>query len=151
MTLLQQIRDRVIVLLNDFGSEQGIPEFTKRRWSTEEQLADGALRGAVLFYRETPQRPDMRFPVTTRSHFLAVQVVTATEQPEQIDDALEVARDWMIRQLGNTTLEGLVHDAEEGETVWETASEKMQRMHGAFTTLWRFRYQTNRSNLQLPS
>jgi hypothetical protein len=146
VTVLQDIRDRVIELLNENQpSGLNLPTFTKRRWMPGEELEENEIRGAVLFHRETPERRELRFPVTPRAHSLAIQIVTAVKNPDEIDDALEAARAFTVSRLGGATLEGLVHEVQEGESVWEVAN--LGRIHGAVTTLWGVRYQTNRSNL----
>lgn len=147
MTVLTDLRDRVIALLNDRPSGLDLPDFTftKERWTPDEELGAGEMRGAVLFHRETTQRRDMRFPLTRRTHFLAVQLVTAVNQPEDVFDALEPGRAFVVAQLGETTLDGLIHDLQEGETAWEQA--KLERIHGAVTILWAASFQTHRSDL----
>jgi len=146
VTILQQIRDGVIALLNQSGKPDGVPEeFTKRRWERDQELGAGEIRGAVLFHRESSRLPNRGAALTLREHMLAVQVVTAVAEPDEIDDALEEARAWIVARLGNTTLDGLVHDIVESETVWETA--RLERIHGAFSMLLRARYQTKRDDL----
>lgn len=149
-TLLQRARWAIVDALNQSGKGPGIPEFTTRRWLPSEILRQGEIRGAVLFHREAPSLAQgIGGAITRRTHNLAVQVVTAVANPDEIDDALEPARTWMVQQLGDTTLGGLVHSLEEGETVWETA--QLERIHGAFVTLWRLNFQTLRSDLTRPS
>lgn len=145
MTVLQDVRDAVIAALND-SPPALVPTFGKRRWLPGQELEAGEFRGAVFFHRESTQRVGgMRGPITQREHTFAVQVVTAVDEPSSIDDALEVARAWVVGKLGDTNLGGLVHDLEEGDTAWET--QNLGRVIGAVTTLWRARFQTNRSNL----
>lgn len=149
MTILQEVRDGVLILLNQAGKPAGVPDFTKRRWLPDEQLGECEVRGAVLFHRESPERPFLHAPITRRYHTIAIQVVTAVAEPDEIDDALEPARAWMVARLGAAGLDGLVHELQEAETVWETA--RLERIHGAFTTLWRASYQTPRDNLDTRS
>lgn len=143
MTILQQIRNAIMLALNESG---GPCTFTTRRWAADSQLAAGEVRGAVLFHAEQPSRVGGPGSVIVRrDHTIAVQVVTAVTDPADIDDALEDPRVWMVAKLGGNTLGGLVHELEEGNTVWETA--QLARMHGAFIAQWRPRYQTRHDDL----
>lgn len=149
MTVLQDIRDAVIAVLNKSGKPDGVPEFTKRRWTPEEELSAGEVRGAVLFHREASRLSNRGSAITVREHALSIQFVTAVAEPDQIDDALEPAREWIVARLGDSNLDGLVHDLVEGETVWETAM--LGRWHGACTVQVRANYQTKRDDLTLRS
>jgi hypothetical protein len=145
-TRLQQIRDGIIEALNQRGAPT---KATKRRWSPDQELEADEVRAAVLFHRERTERVGGPGSTTKkRDHTIAVQAVTAVSDPADIDDALEVYRDWMVAQLGDNKLGGLVHEIDEGETSWETA--KLERIHGAFTTLWRVQYQTRVDDLSEP-
>lgn len=143
MTRLQTLRDAILTELN--VSNRPV-EFTKRRWNSDSALEEDEIRAAVLFHREIPRL--VGGSVTQRDNQIAVQVVTATAEPDEIDDALEDARDWMVSRLGNTNLGGLVQELEEGPTTWETAT--IERVHGAFITLWSATYQTHRADLTQP-
>jgi hypothetical protein len=146
-TILQQARAAIIATLNESSDRpEGIPNATTRKWNPDEELAENEIRIAVFFHSETPNRVGgERGPITRRFHAMAVQVVTATDKPDEIDDALEPARAWLVKRLGKTNLGGLVHSLKEGQTRWETA--KLERMHGAIVMLWEIDYSTNRSDL----
>lgn len=147
MTLTTTARNRIQALLNQTG---GPLQFSRRRWTKDRELAAGEVRGAVFFHRERAVLPQgIGGAITHREHLIAVQVVTAVAEPDEPDDVLEGYRAWMVAQLGGTTLDGLVHSLEEGETSWETAD--LQLYHGAFTTLWSLNYQTHRLDLTRPS
>lgn len=143
MTILQTLRDAIITELNASNNPL---TFTKRRWTADSALEEDEIRGAVLFHRENPRI--VGGTITQRDNQIAVQVVTATAEPDEIDDALEDVRDWMVNRLGGSTLGGLVHELEEGPTTWETAT--IERVHGAFITLWVVKYQTHRADLTQP-
>lgn len=146
-TIAQLIRDGIIARLNESGAPT---EFTKRRWNPTNDIEPGTAHAAVLFHRESPELAfGLRSPITRRDHSFAVQYVTATREPDDIDDALELGRIWIVEKLGGYTVDGIAHELVEGETTWETVQRDW--IHGAITVLWRAQHQTKTNDLQARS
>lgn len=143
MSIRQDIRDRVIALLNT-DRPSNVPEFTKRRYVPGQRITEQIA--GVFFIAEPAERMGGKGgPATLRKFVLAVQVVDAVEETDEADDALEPALEWITRQLGGTNLEGLVHDIEHTGTGWDAESRELFYIAG--TTTWRVEYHTLRADL----
>lgn len=143
MSIRQQIRDQIITELNT-DRPTDVPECTKRRYVPGELLR--APRIAV-FFRRDPARPatGRHSPLVARELFISTQCLNLVEDPADIDDSVEPFLTWITSVLGETNLDGLAHEIEEGETTWEV--QYGDCIYVAATTLWRVSYQTLRNNL----
>lgn len=143
MSIRQQIRDRIITELNT-DRPTDMPEATKRRYVPGELLTGPRI--AVFFRREAARPATNRHsPLTARDLVIATQSLNFVEDASDIDDSVEPLMEWITRILGNSNLDGLAHDIEEGETVWEV--QYADCIYVAATTLWTVSYQTRRANL----
>lgn len=144
MSVRQQIRDRIIVELNT-DRPSDIPEATKRRYVPGTQLTDPMI--GVFFGRKETAAPatNRHSPLRQRELYVAVQCVDAVEEPDQVDDATEAMLEWIVNVLGDSNLNGLAHDIEEVETVWEL--EYRDLIYCSATIYWRVRYQTLKDDL----
>lgn len=140
------IRDRVIAALNQTGAPANVPEATSRRAFPGDRIDSAIL--AVFLGAEPAEYPgNNRAAVMRRTRTVFVQIGVAVEDPADVDDETEKIRAWVVQQLGDTNLEGLVLSLDdrgipEAPIVW-----KADAVYGLTHVAFAAQYQTSRKDL----
>jgi len=146
-TVVVQILDELLDLLNATGRPADVPEVTLRRTFPDEKVE--SARMAIYLGDETldPPRGSSNIdPISRRRVALAVQCVAATDEKDQIDRITQPMVAWAVQVLGQAKAPEIgLHYVREQSTARRVASLGLYVVHT--TIVFELSYQTRRNDL----
>lgn len=123
-----------------------IPAASRRRWSQSDTRPLPLI--SVWMIEEAARRSQPKSGgARERVLYLAVQCIASGEDLDDVEDRVEPLLDWCVSRLGDTTLDGLVHELQEEATQWEVIDA--EQLYVVASIRWALTYQTLRTDLSL--